>query len=67
VEVPAVLAEQLQTVGDRLSCTAKDPRGLAVRNLRDKGADQIVDELRLLEAEVDAKSLGREGAVALET
>src|SRR4030095_14796759 len=66
MEVAAVLAEEFQSASDRPARAAEDPRGLAVGDLRDEGADQIVNELRLLEAVVDAKGLRREGAMALE-
>jgi len=67
MELAAVLADQFQSAPDRPARAAEDPRGLAVSDLRDEGPEQIVDELRLLETIVDAKSLRREGAMALQT
>jgi hypothetical protein len=66
MELLAVLTEQVQAMSDGLARAAEDPRRLAVGDLGDEGADETQTEPWLLEAEVDAKGLSREGAPALE-
>jgi hypothetical protein len=66
MEVTAVTPEELESMSDRLAGAAQDPSGLAVRDLGDEGADQIMIDMGLLEAVVDAKGLSREGAMAFQ-
>src|SRR5262245_50767203 len=66
MEVLAVLAQELESMRDRLAVAAQDPGRLSVGDLGDQGAEQVMMEERLLEAVVDAEGLGGEGALALQ-